>query len=133
MSNFLKEISDVIGEKVEEVRPFSGGKILQSSQKKYFLKHQSQASPIFLKEARGLEALRATKTVDVVPVVYATEFLILLNFIESTSPQRNFFSDFGMSLAHMHRHQAPQCGFVEDNFLGATPQPNLNPKAPALA
>ena len=63
-----------------------------------------------------------------VSVIHATEYFILLDFVESASPRRDFFSNFGVQLARMHRHTSLQCGFVEDNFLGVTLQPNLNPK-----
>ena len=128
MMNFLEEISDFLGVKVELSKTLSGGSVLKTSHKKYFLKYKDKANSIFLKEVRGLNELRRTKAIDVISIVYATEYFILLDFIEPIPSKKNFFSDFGIKLAHMHRHTSPQCGFVEDNFLGRAPQINLNPK-----
>ena len=128
MVNCLEEISDFLGVKIESSKSLSGGSLLKTSQKKYFLKHKNEASSTFLKEIRGLDELRMTGALDIISVVHATEYFILLDFMKPTPPKKNFFSDFGIKLACLHRHTSPQCGFVEDNFLGLAPQINLNPE-----
>ena len=126
--DLLKEVSEFIGEKIKKSEPLSGGKLLETSRKKYFFKCKKEASPTFFKEASGLAALKSTKAIDVVSVVHVTEHFILLEFVEPSPPRGDFFFHFGTQLACMHRHTSLVCGFKEDNFLGPSPQPNQNPR-----
>jgi len=49
----------------------------------------------------------------------------LMEFIYPGTKKKNFFEDFGWSLANLHRYTASHFGFYEDNFIGATPQLNV--------
>ena len=69
-----------------------------------------------------------SKAIDVAKVVGVSQDFLLLDFVESHAPRKDFFAHFSISLANMHRTSQDHCGFFEDNFLGATPQPNHNPQ-----
>ena len=130
---FRFEIQELLGESIKCFVPLSGTNFVcafkvKTAKSSYFLKCAQEKAQVFLKEAHGLREMKNTATIDVVSVVGATENFLLLNFMASIHPQGGFFSDFGASLAKMHRSTSAQSGFFEDNFLGATPQPNLNPK-----
>ena len=131
---FYREIEELSGERVKSCRPLSGTNFVgsfrvETSRRSYFLKCSKKKCRIFFCEAHGLEEMARTRSIDVVRVIGATDHILLLEFIESVSRKRNFFEDFGASLAKMHRYTSSTCGFFEDNFLGATPQPNLNPNS----
>ena len=119
-----------MGEKVREVLPSgqSTAKLI-TEERKYFIKYvEGRETEAFFKEVRGLEAIRKTGAIGVIRVLGVTSrFLLLEYLVPSTSGRSSFFQDFGVRLARMHRHSSPEWGFMEDNFLGATPQPNLNP------
>ena len=74
--------------------------------------------------------MRETSAIDVVKVYGVTNRFLLLEYLDSdVSRKRLFFQDFGIRLSRMHRHTGGgEWGFMEDNFLGETPQPNLNPE-----
>ena len=130
---FLREIQELLAESIEHYTPLYGTNFVsafkvETAKQGYFLKHTREKTQVFFKEAHGLREMKETETIDVVGVIKATEHFLLLDFIESPRLKGNFFSDFGGSLAEMHQSTSSRCGFFEDNFLGATPQPNLNPK-----
>ncbi|MCY4643421.1 MAG: fructosamine kinase family protein [Bacteriovoracales bacterium] len=125
-------IQELLGLPIENCTPLSGTNFtesfkLETAEGSYFLKYSEEKTEIFHREANSLRKIKSTGAIDVAHVVAATEHFLLLDFIEVSRPQRNFFSHFGESLAELHKHTSSQCGFFEDNFLGATPQPNTNP------
>ena len=131
---FHREIEKLLGEAVKDCRPlfgtnFVGSFRIETSSRSYFLKCSREKTRLFLCEAHGLKEMARTRSIDVVGVVGATDHILLLEFIEPASRGRDFFEDFGASLARMHRHTSSAYGFYEDNFLGVTVQPNLNLKA----
>ncbi len=130
---FYREIEELSGERVKSVHPLSGTNFVgsfrvETSRRSYFLKCSREKGPVFHCEAHGLEEMARTHSIDVVGVVGATDHILLLEFIGPVVQGNFFFEDFGASLAEMHGHTSSTCGFFEDNFLGATPQPNLNTK-----
>ncbi len=96
-------------------------------------------------EARGLRALRATRTVRA-PEVFGlfavgTEEILLSSYVEPARASSDIWADFGRDLAALHRadlsllgsaagdesarsFRADHYGFIADNFCGPTPQPN---------
>ena len=127
---FIQEIQDILKEKVQQVNHISSctAKII-AEKGIYFIKYNpSEKTTAFFKEARGLEAIRKTRAIDVIRIFGVSSRFLLLEYLGSNPRPRNtFFRDFGTRLAKMHRHIGQDWGFTEDNFLGATPQPNLNP------
>jgi protein-ribulosamine 3-kinase len=79
-------------------------------------------------EARGLEALRATRTVRV-PQTWlvggeAHFYLLLLEYLDLRPGDSAAHARLGSELAQLHRHTAPDYGFERDNYIGATAQAN---------
>lgn len=81
-------------------------------------------------ELIGLQALRSTNTIAV-PEVIAREThdsndILILEWIQSSSPQPEFWPRFGSQLGRLHlaNNSIHQFGFPEDNFIGSTKQQN---------
>jgi protein-ribulosamine 3-kinase len=99
-----------------------------------FLKSQgargAQALPsLFVREAEGLAALAAAAEGPRVPRPLAVgdgvagDFL-LMEWVQEGRRGPGFFEGFGRALAGLHRETAAAFGFANDNYIGATPQPN---------
>lgn len=106
-----------------------------------FMKTNSvKNAKLFTAEALGLRALRQTGTIGV-PVVFGTGTdehrnvsFLLMEFIGKASQAGDYWETFGHQLAELHQSDpAPfvqtqdgrgKYGFLEDNFIGATPQKN---------
>lgn len=89
------------------------------------LKHNPTSPPdMFEREAEGLRAL-ATEDGPGVPTPYLTgrDFL-LTKYLTPASPATDYWAVFGQRLAHLHHHTHSHFGFLHDNYLGSTPQPN---------
>ena len=115
--------------------PVSGGSINQAFQIKtnhgnFFLKYKdaSRFPQMFQKEAKGLELLRNSGTVNVPEVLLAAEAgkhsFLLMEFINSAPMKDDFWDDFGKSLAALHSHKAEKIGLGHDNFMGSLVQQN---------
>ncbi len=110
-----------------------GGGCISSAQRiecggvPYFVKtNRAALADMFEAEARGLEEMRASKTVRVPePVCWGvsgdTAYLVL-EYLElgGSGSQR----ELGEGLAAMHRVHAPLFGWYRDNTIGSTPQIN---------
>ncbi len=122
---------------IVERRPIGGGCISQTerirvkSGRELFLKQHggAEGASMLAAEAAGLQAL-ASGTGPRVPAVEnvwtegRTTYL-LMEFIESGSRSGNFFHDFGVKLARLHRERSEtRFGFHMDNYIGSTPQRN---------
>ncbi|HEX8834103.1 MAG TPA: fructosamine kinase family protein [Abditibacteriaceae bacterium] len=131
-------IEEKLGMRVLDATAQSGGMINQTAQLQtpdgtLFVKWNNNAPPqFFAKEARGLEALRATKTLRVPEVITVSDeaavpFLVL-EWIEPKIvwDKAAFARSFAHGLAALHRTVAldGQYGWSEDNYLGALPQQN---------
>ena len=122
--------------------PVNGGDINQSyclhgTDAKYFLKVNDAGSfPGMLeKEMNGLKALAKesstynrleTLTIPGViksGVVQQQQYL-LLEWIETGKPKKDFWDKFGTGLALIHQKKQPYFGWVEDNYIGSLPQCN---------
>lgn len=90
-----------------------------------FLKMRKDAPPNFFAcEARGLAAIAATKTIRVPEVVAGGKDFLLLEFIPLGAMDTSCWLACADALARLHSCSAPHFGFHEDNYCGATPQPN---------
>jgi len=97
--------------------------------RRFFVKHnQLQQLPAFEEEARSLRQLAATGTVHVPGVVAVcqggAEALLILECLEFSNARRGDWARLGQDLACLHRHTGNQFGWMADNFIGSTPQPN---------
>ena len=119
-------------------RPVGGGCINRAEivelidGRRYFVKSNPDPLPgMFEREAEGLDALAATRTIRVPKPLGAgggptggVPFLVT-EAIETGAPGRGFWETFGRRFAELHRAAGPErFGFEHDNYLGATPQPN---------
>jgi fructosamine-3-kinase len=115
--------------------PLSGGSInkafhLKTDSGDYFLKYNSASKfpQMFEKEARGLTLLRSANAVDIPEVLHYGEAgddaFLLLEFVESGTETKDFWEDFGKSLALLHQHHAGRFGLDHDNYMGSLYQHN---------
>jgi len=93
-----------------------------------FVKHNRSAYPDqLLREARGLEALRAAAAgsgVDVPQVLQVDEATLTLPRIGATRCSPEQWVRLGRGLAAIHARPQPGFGFEEDNYIGLAPQRN---------
>ncbi|WP_346239166.1 fructosamine kinase family protein [Niabella insulamsoli] len=113
----------------------SGGDINEAfrvvtASRDYFLKVNDAARfpDLFLREAEGLEKLRACKMLHIPKVmgygaVGGLQYL-LLEWCGHGQPSRNAQQCLGAGLAALHRITAPSFGFETDNYIGSLPQIN---------
>ncbi len=88
---------------------------------------------LFETEAMGLRLMVSVSGGPRIPKVIACDqekdarFLIL-EYLESTSPEGDYFTRFGRALATMHRTTTDAYGLDHNNFIGSTPQINTKEK-----
>ncbi len=113
--------------------PIGGGSINEAFRlettdgERYFLKlNDARHYPMFVTEGAGLDAIGATRTLRVPrPIVHGVtgeQSFLVLEYLE-LSP-RGDTKLLGEQLAALHRCTDKGFGFVHDNFIGTTPQPN---------
>jgi len=127
-------LTDLLDEPIEQTTPVSGGDInrafrIRTPYRSVFVKVNSDAPPhMFERESDGLATLRAADTLRVPQVIgsgeTATETFLVLEWIDSGSPRPSFATQFGESLAELHRHSSERFGLDRDNFIGSLPQSN---------
>jgi protein-ribulosamine 3-kinase len=130
-----KEIINDLGINVSRAERVSGGDInqafcLHTNTGKYFLKVNSASAykNMFAKEAKGLKTLSENCVLQIPKVIKhgsaGDEQYLLLEWLERGSPSKNFWEDFGSSLALMHKAPQDFFGFSENNFIGSLEQSN---------
>jgi len=103
---------------------------LNTNFSKYFIKYNSATAfpGMFEKEAAGLKILAETKTIEIPEVIGSAETreyaYILLQYIETGICSRNFWQDFGIKLADLHRNTSEYFGLDHDNYIGSLVQKN---------
>lgn len=95
--------------------------------RQFFVKlNEARHLPMFIAEAAGLSEIAATQVIRVPqPVAHGntnTHSFLVLEYLELSS--RGNAALLGEQMAALHRCQAKQFGFAQDNFIGITPQPN---------
>ena len=118
---------------VRNSTPVGGGSINEAYRlegtdgTRYFLKlNDARHLTMFIAEAAGLEAIAATNTIRVpLPIAHGSageqSYLVLENM------ELNLRGDaklLGEQLAALHRCEGRNFGFMQDNFIGTTLQPN---------
>lgn len=129
-------LAGLLGEKIEagSVKPLGGGCIHQAcrfeaAEQTWFLKHNHIGEAAnFKAEKLGLETLAATGAIRVPQSLVfgqtVKEAFLLMEFVESGPRTSKFWTDFGHSLANLHRQTQPCFGLGTDNFIGRLPQSN---------
>jgi protein-ribulosamine 3-kinase len=103
---------------------------LETSSGIFFLKwNDAQRYPkMFEGEAKGLILLKKTNTVGIPDIIGTDEAgsysFIVLEFIEPGKKIKNFWEDFGTSLAQLHKNTSELFGLEYDNYIGSLPQRN---------
>lgn len=112
-------------------RPAAGGCINNGAHletetgARFFLKTNTNApADMFAREAEGLDALAATRTLRVPAVSLVGEGFLLLEDLQPAARAADYWQAFGRGLAQLHTYTYPEFGFAHDNYIGSTPQPN---------
>ncbi len=135
MKALVDYLSNLIGEKISDYKPISGGDIsraflLRTSKTQYFLKVNSgdNAHTMFLREMSGLKVISKTNTIKTPKVfkcgIFKDLSFLLMEYIERKSPSNKDFELLGNQLALLHNVTKNEFGFEEDNFIGSLPQSN---------
>lgn len=128
-NSVIKDIEERSSLKVLSVGSAAGGCIADSffidmsDGNRYLVKSGIVNSDVFNKEANGLKELSKSK-MNVPKVIYSCEDYIQMEYIEQGNKKSYFFTEFGRSLARMHRYKADKYGFYEDNYIGDNIQIN---------
>ncbi|MCS6832155.1 MAG: fructosamine kinase family protein [Flammeovirgaceae bacterium] len=120
--------------KIENFYFESGGCInnalrLQTSRGTFFFKYNiDKPLEMFETEAKGLALLKESSCFTVPEVIgygrWMDKSYLVLEFIVSRSPHKNYWKEMGEKLAQLHRQTHPFFGLSFDNFIGALPQRN---------
>ena len=121
--------------KIQNSLSLSGGSISQSQcitgkdGRVFFSKENDLAFLAFFEaEAVALEQIRKTRTIRTPEVIGfgSTEVasFLVLEFIEEGSSSSSGQQEMGTQLARLHKIEQPFFGWVRDNCIGSTPQPN---------
>lgn len=83
---------------------------------------------MFEVEQKGLELLRSTHSFFV-PKTYTHDLAdnkayLLMEFIPDNTPKKDFWEDFGVKLAKLHRTTQAEFGLDHDNYIGSLVQYN---------
>lgn len=122
--------------KVENFHFESGGCInnalkLQTNQGTFFFKYNiDKPLDMFETEAKGLALLKKHSSFTVPNVIgygkWMDKSYLVLEFISSRSPHKNYWKEMGEKLAHLHsRTHDTLFGLSFDNFIGSLPQTNV--------
>lgn len=116
---------------LSSTHPVSGGCIshgtilVTKSGETFFLKTNSSVSKdMFRREAEGLEALRVPGGPRVPTPYISGDDFILMEDLSPQPSQTGYWREFGRQLACLHKHTSPTFGFLHDNYIGSTAQPN---------
>lgn len=96
----------------------------------FFIKTNSaEAYPgMFEAEAKGLKILADANAIYVPQPVANGEFentsFIIIEFVESSAKNKNFWKNFGSNLAKLHRASNEYFGLDHDNYIGSLYQSN---------
>ncbi|MPM06161.1 hypothetical protein SDC9_52457 [bioreactor metagenome] len=122
---------------INSAKQVGGGSVcaaieINTSEGRFFVKYSpSNKFPgMFESEKKGLEllALAHTKLTIPEPILCdcdggGTSFL-LMEFLESEIPEKNFWRNFGYRLALLHRNSSRQFGLKFNNYIGSLRQNN---------
>ena len=126
-----QKIEEKLSEKITSSSSIGGGCIANSSSiktesgNKYFVKSYGNKSNILKNEANGLNELAKSNTIRIPKVIVLDDEYLVLEYIEQGSRKNNFSSEFGRQYAQMHKYKGDIFGYLENNFIGSTPQINL--------
>ena len=119
---------------VLEIKPIQGGCInnaqrLSTIKGDFFIKsNRDVTTDYFEKEALALELLHKENIITIPRVLGTGEIAqtpyLLLEYIHSKHNKPDYWKDFGIKLAMLHRVTYDQYGLEFDNYIGSLPQKN---------
>ena len=131
-----QQLEQILRRNIISVQNLSGGDIAVAQKvvtetRTYFVKSGQfeHAKELFEKEVVGLSVLEASKSINI-PKIIGTYTIddtscLILDFIETKSPEPEDMETFGRQLALMHQSsKSNRFGFEEDNLIGKLPQSN---------
>lgn len=143
LHHLQETLASVLGHPVPglQAHPVGGGCIheafvlstLSASSLRFFVKtNKADHLPLFASESRSLHLIHATHTIrapqPITHGVWQDRSFLVLQHIEFARVPSSASSAalMGAQLAALHRHTSPTgtFGWMEDNHIGATPQPN---------
>jgi fructosamine-3-kinase len=130
-----RALEAALGSACKQATSLAGGdindayRVSLSDGRTVFVKTNDRADPsMFPAEARGLSWLAAAGAVRVPEVVAVSgggvPAFLVLEYLESARPVRDFDERLGRGLAALHRFGAAALGLDHDNFIGRLPQHN---------
>ncbi len=136
--NLKKAILYLFDSNIKDIKSISGGCIstayvieLKNNQKIFIKENSSHNYSIFKSEAIGLSKLSSIQSPLIIPKVLALiledkSSYIMLEYLQSSNPTRNFWQNFGKALAILHKNstRSNYFGLEEDNYIGRTKQLN---------
>ncbi|MFP6621881.1 MAG: fructosamine kinase family protein [Myxococcota bacterium] len=135
MEALREELTDLLGDRAEAILPLAGGDIgqswrVQAGDRDLFVKtyagseEPATAASMVEAEARGLAWLAQPGAIRVPAVMEVSERLLVLEWIEPSSPSRATDEALGRGLAALHRAGPSRFGLENENFIGRLPQAN---------
>lgn len=120
---------------INNTKYVSGGSInnavlVNTTAGSYFIKWNNSSSfpEMFKKEAKGLLLLKNTNIIKVPNIIFYSEVdnfsFLVLEYIDSSIKINDFWNDFGVSLARLHKNTNTQFGLDHDNYMGSIYQSN---------
>lgn len=140
-NNDLKHIiQQIAGEhqlKISKIEPLGGGDInevyLAETLTNQFVIKVNDANKfpgMFAAEKEGLKDLAVPGVIRIPKVIGTGEVgdksYLLMEFIESSSPGKDFSQKFGQQLAALHKTTAKEFGYKIDNYIGSLSQYNAS-------
>lgn len=134
MESLIAKILSKNGFQLQKHQALSGGDInavyLADAETKLVVKinDKTRYPNIFSAEAKGLELLKSSKSFLIPEVIDTGEIdnhtYLLMTYIESGKPDKNFTIQFASDLAKMHRCTQDRFGLGYNNYIGSLPQFN---------
>jgi fructosamine-3-kinase len=126
-----QKLGDALGVKVARLTRVSGGDINDayaaelSDGAKVFVKTRADAPRgMYKREAEGLAFLAEAHAIRVPEVLFASDQLLVLEYIERGRERADYDVQLGRGLGALHKFGAPFFGHIHDNFIGNLPQEN---------
>mgnify|MGYP005862738827 CR=1 FL=1 len=131
----LFEIAEQEGFQLKHFTRLTGGDInavflLETPSEKLVIKlnDKQQFPAMFQKEAFALQELKETKSFRIPKVRHLGEIenqaYLILEYIVSGTENKQFWEDFGLQLANLHKHTNENFGWENQNYIGSLPQYN---------
>ncbi len=142
MQQVFTEIATQNNLELFNVQRMSGGDInavflLKTTSEQFVLKTNSaiRFPEMFEAEIKGLSLLATSESFKI-PAVKASGTVedtayLLLEYMVSGTPKKNFWNDFGSKLAILHRKTTLRYGCEHSNYIGSLHQPNKWKTSPA--